>query len=196
MGKPQDLPSGHSQMKVGIVLAFVTYVMAVSRPYGFGLAVAQAFIDLIGTGIIVWFALKHTDQLSRFPQAFGGLCGASAFINLASLPIYLFRTTSVNGEPDSSGMLAEFVLLVWGLSLLAHIIRHTFDVKMVVSVFIAFVYVLVWSSLITTFLPPPALIQPEVLEISQAIPLSKLLDTVPFNQPAAFELVASTVTVL
>ena len=46
MGKPQDLPSGDAQMKVGIALAFVTYIMAVAVPYGVALAAMQALLDL------------------------------------------------------------------------------------------------------------------------------------------------------
>ena len=34
MGKPQDLPAGIEQMKVGVALAFVTYVVALAVPYG------------------------------------------------------------------------------------------------------------------------------------------------------------------
>ena len=34
MGRPQDLPGGDAQMRIGIALAFVTYVIAVSAGFG------------------------------------------------------------------------------------------------------------------------------------------------------------------
>lgn len=196
MGKPQDLPAGDAQMKIGIALAFFTYIMAVAVPYGVALAAMQAFLDLAGTGFIVWFALRQTGRLARFAQAFGGLCGASAILNLASLPIYVFQAPPGPNDNDGSGMLAEFVLLVWGLSLLAHVIRHTFEVRMTISVFIAFIYVFVWSSIIVQLVPPPALAQLDVkpnLESSQLVTSSH---TVSFEPLATFEVVARSSTVL
>ena len=54
-------------------------------------------------------------------------------------------------------VLADFVLLVWGLSLLGHVIRHTFETGMVLSIVVSFVYFVLLSSLISTFLPMPAI---------------------------------------
>lgn len=147
-------------MRVGIVFAFVTYVFAMAIPAGIFIAVMQATADLIGTALILWVALYYTNKLSRMQQAFGGLCGASAFINLASLPIMLSRQSA--GEASLGG-LGEFLLLVWGLSLLAYVIRHTFEIKMVVSIFIAYVYIVIWGSLISTLIPAPiAVAVPEI----------------------------------
>jgi hypothetical protein len=197
MGKPQDLPVGEAQMRVGIALAFVTYVLALALPFGLFRASSQAVIDLIGTALILWIALHQTNRLARMQQAFGGLCGASAFINLASIPITVFRQS-----PDemSVGVLAEFVLLVWGLCLLAHVIRHTFEIKMILSIFIAYVYVVVWGSLINILIPAPV---PETVpEISNVLiewPGSELLilpHTAFFDSQIAIELVALSTTVL
>ena len=196
MGKPQDLPGGNAQMKTGIALAFVSYVMAVAVPYGVALAAMQALLDLAGTGFIVWLALRQTGHLARFAQAFGGLCGASAFINLASLPIYMFRGPPSATDAADSGVLAEFVLLVWGLSLLAHVIRHTFEVRMTISVLIAFVYVLVWSSVIVQLMPPPALAHTDVMHKLESTQLVTSSHTVSFEPLATFELVARSSTVL
>ena len=154
MGKPQDLPAGELQMRIGIALAFVTYVIAMAMPLGLFKASLQAAIDLLGTAVILWVALHQTNRLPRMQQAFGGLCGASAFINLASMPITMFRQSS--SEAPTAG-LAEFVLLVWGLSLIAFVIRHTFEIKMLVSILIAYIYIVIWSSLINTWIPAPVL---------------------------------------
>ncbi|MFK8076292.1 MAG: hypothetical protein AB8B84_06880 [Granulosicoccus sp.] len=196
MGKPQDLPVGDAQMKIGIVLAFVTYVMAVAVPYGVALAAIQALLDLAGTGLIVWVALRQTGRLARFAQAFGGLCGASAFINVASLPIYMLRSPSNATDAANGSALAEFVMLVWGLSLLAHVIRHTFEVRMTISVLIAFVYVFVWSSVIVQLMPPPALALTKVIYETDSTALVTSSHTVSFEPLATFELVARSSTVL
>ncbi|MFK7856096.1 MAG: hypothetical protein AB8B79_18405 [Granulosicoccus sp.] len=156
MGKPQDLPAGDAQMRVGIALALITYILALAVPYGVGRSLMQALIDLACSGCVMWLALHLVGRKERFEQAFGGLCGASMFINLAALPLYSMRP-AVNAESNASmAGLADFVLLVWGLSLLAHVVRHTFEVKLPISILISFIYFILLSSIIAALMPAPA----------------------------------------
>ena len=155
MGKPQDLPAGIEQMKAGVALAFVTYVVALAVPYGLSRAIFQALIDLACTAMIMHVALSVMGMRPRFEQAFGGLCGASAFINLAALPLYALRPSGLASQTASAGNLADFVLLVWGLSLLGHVIRHTFEINMVVSILVSFIYFILLSTLIAMLMPLP-----------------------------------------
>jgi len=91
MGKPQDLPSGNSQMQIGLLLAFATYVLAWSGSLGWGGAALLGLLEILGTGLILVVALQLAGKLARFQQAFGGLYGASTFINLAGWPVYVAR---------------------------------------------------------------------------------------------------------
>ena len=155
MGKPQDLPAGGAQMRIGIALALITYVMALAVPYGVGRALLQALVDLGCSALVMWMALNFVGRIERFEQAFGGLCGASTFINLAALPLYSMRplVSDASGAPVIG--LPDFVLFVWGISLLALVVRHTFDVKIATSVLISFTYFILLSSIIASVLPSP-----------------------------------------
>ena len=166
MGKPQDLPGGKEQMKVGVVLALVTYIMALAVPYGIGRAFMQAIVDLSCTALILHLALSLMGFKNRFDQAYGGLCGASAFINLAALPLYTLRPYGPETQVSSISMLADFVLLVWGLSLLGHVIRHTFEVSMVISIIVSFVYFILLSTFMATLLPMPGAVESNVSSLS------------------------------
>ena len=148
MGRPQDLPGGARQMQVGVALAFVTYVLAVSAGFGLSRGLLLALLDIGITGIVLHAALRFTGHPGRFEQAFGGYCGAAAFVNAAAIPIYLGQ----GGLEDGPGF-ADFVLLVWNLSLLGHVIRHTFDVRLATSILVAFVYVVVLTMAIDSVLP-------------------------------------------
>lgn len=150
MGKPQDLPAGSTQMKIGVLLAISTYLMALAVPYGVGRALLQAVVDLGTTALIAYLALYLVGQRARFDQAFGALCGASSFINLAAVPLYGFNRAD---QGASLGVLPEFVLLVWGLSLMGHVIRHTFEIGIAMSIFASFVYFVFLSILIAALLP-------------------------------------------
>lgn len=139
-------------MQIGVALALISYVMAVAVPFGVERAFLQALIDLGCTGVVIGCALHIVGHPARFEQAFGGLCGASTFINLAALPLFAFRP-----EPAQAGLftstLADFVLLVWGLSLMAHVIRHTFGVRMFVSVALSLAFFIVLSTVVATVWP-------------------------------------------
>ncbi|MBX2878579.1 MAG: hypothetical protein KTR32_01545 [Granulosicoccus sp.] len=174
MGKPQDLPGGDHQMKIGIGLALLTYIMALAVPYGLGQAFLQAVIDLLFTGAIFLIALILMGRRSRFEQAFGGFCGASAFINLAALPLFNLRPERVDTAGFTLTDLADLVLLVWGISLLAHVIKHTFEVNRVLSVVISFLYLMVLSSLMAAVVNRS---QPSVSAHSNSHYVSVLLTT-------------------
>ena len=155
MGKPQDLPVGGAQMRIGIALALITYVMALAVPYGVGRALMQALVDLGCSALVMWMALNLVGRKERFEQAFGGLCGASTFINLAALPLYSMRPEVSDASDASVAGLPDFILFVWGISLLAHVVRYTFNVKIAISVLISFIYFIILSSIIASILPSP-----------------------------------------
>lgn len=148
-GRPQDLPAGERQLSIGVTLAFVTYVLALVSLYGVPRAALNALLDLGLTGVVLWSALRLMGHPGRFEQAFGGFCGAVAWLNVAAIPVYLGQTAEATGVS-----FAEFVLLVWNLSLLGHVIRHTFDTGLPMSILIAFVFVIILTGILTTLLPP------------------------------------------
>jgi len=155
-GRPQELPGGATQMQVGVAVAVVTYLAALGSFHGLGRAVTHVVLDLGFTALTLRVALSLVGHPGRFEQAFGGLCGASAVINLAAVPVYLSRPTGPGGEVSANGALAEFALLVWSLTLLAHVVRHTFEVRLVTSVGIAFLWLIVLVGIMEAMLPSAA----------------------------------------
>jgi len=154
MGKPQDLPGGESQMIIGITLNFVTYVIAMLAIYGAGNAVVHAAVDIGLTGAFLYVALRVTSMLPRFHQAYGALCGAGAVLNVAAILMLYPAMSSTDGAGSSVGAFAYYLLLVWSLSLTAHVLRHTFGIRMVTSIGIALLYYLFVSSLLVALFPP------------------------------------------
>ncbi len=147
MGKPQDVPAGILPLRIGFVCAFVTYVLALVSLTGMQTAVLTAVVDLVLLGVLIHTALKWFGRAERFAQAYAAFCGASMFVNLAAMPIYLsfsagFDPATVPAESRTLFDIANFVLMVWTIALLGHIVRHTFEVGMPVSILIAYSYVM------------------------------------------------------
>ncbi len=153
MAKPQDLPSGERQMQLGLALSLCTYVLALITFTSFGQALLHAVIDLGCTGVLLYAALVLNDKRPRFEQAFGGLCGASAILNMAAIPLLLTTLPVIEGQTSTFAQFCQILLLVWSLSLGAHILRHTFEIRMVASIFIAFLYYLFITSVLSAVIP-------------------------------------------
>ena len=162
MGKPQDLPGGSTQMRVGLALAATTYLLALIGTESAARIIIHIVLDLGCTALVFQLGLSLIGHPGRFEQAFGGLCGASAFVNLVAIPVYHGRgrgfDPAATAEAPDAGIVAfgEFVLLVWSLSLLAHVLRHTFDLRLAVSILAAFAYVITLVTLLSVLLPPGA----------------------------------------
>jgi len=171
MGKPQDLPAGVLPLRVGIFCAFITYVLALVGVTGMPIAVLTAVVDIGLLCLLFYVALQWFGKSERFCQAFAGFCGASMFINLAALPIYLSFGSGVDPaalSPDSRAMfdMANFVLMVWTIALLGHIVRHTFEVRMPISILIAYMYVMLLTFVLNVLFGSLGLVQSSPEQVS------------------------------
>ena len=155
-GRPQDLPGGNAQLQIGVALASVTYLCALVGLYGVGRSIAHVALDLGSTALAMRVALSLVGHPGRFEQAFGGLCGASAVVNAVAVPVYLARPAPGATELAGGPAIAEFALLVWSLSLLAHVLRHTFELRLAASVGVAFLWLIVLLAVMEAVLPPLA----------------------------------------
>lgn len=153
MGKPQDLPPGENQLYVAIMLNFLTYVMALVAHVGVGDAVMHALLDIVITSGVLYLALMIRSQLARLQQALGAICGAGAVLNFAGIPMLQLTQTVVGQEPSKIAVLSHFVLLVWSLSLVGHVLRHTFNIRMSTSIVAAVFYYLFVISVFGVIFP-------------------------------------------
>jgi len=156
MGRPQDLPPGDNQLYVAIMLNFLTYVMALVSFVGIGTAAMHAMLDIVITGLVLYLALLFTSQLARFQQALGAICGAGAVLNFAGIPMLQLAQTPEGQETGKIALLSHFVLLVWSLSLVGHVLRHTFNIRMSTSIVAAVLYYLVVISIFDAVFPDVA----------------------------------------
>ncbi len=151
MAKPQDLPAGDHQLRIGIVLCSITYVFAVASVSSLGEAIAQAVIEIGLTGLLFWIGLRIVNRSARFAQSFGGLCGANAMLQIVAIPILMTRN---GAELTAIEAFSQFFLLVWSLSLLGHVFRHTFETSIYLSIGVAFVFYILLVAVLSTLIPP------------------------------------------
>ena len=155
MGKPYEVPDTERVLHIAVVAALVSYILAALPHVGWPSALGHALLDLTLTGLALYAGLQILGKGVRFRRAFAALSGASCYINLASIPIS-YSSASRRAElaaAQTAGLeppppllaqeIAQFVFLVWGISLLAHVLRFSFDTTIPISVGVAVAYVLV-----------------------------------------------------
>lgn len=161
-GRPWQLPGDQASLRVSIGAALITYVGVVSTQVGVLKALSHALFDVGIAAASLYVGLQVLAKMERFVQALHAYCGASTVLNLASLPMLGAMDREAPAADGSVAnpetltfsipLLAEFVYLVWGISVVAHIVRFTFDTTIAISVLIStgylFMYVFLMSSLL------------------------------------------------
>lgn len=153
-GRPQDLPGGSDAMLFAMLLSLLTYLLAVAPLRGLASAIGFALFDLGFAAAVLYGGLMLVSRTARFLQAYGALCGAGAILNLAAIP--LFQWVAADGtlaDGASVAYVLQMLHLVWSLAVIAHVIRHTFEVRMGTSVLLAFAVVLLQMSVVAAVFP-------------------------------------------
>lgn len=155
---PQDLPSSTSLLRVaGVVYALVALVLA-SIGGDMGRAAMQVAIDLAVTIVFVQLVLRIRDRGGRFVQTLTALFGTSALLTAFGLPLLFWLRNYVDDEGMvmAGGDLPSFLwflLFMWSLLVVGHILRHALDIRFGMAVLLAGAYVFGDIS-ITGFLLP------------------------------------------
>jgi len=145
--KPYEIPGDQATLRLAIVASFVTHVVAIWGIYDSPMVIGQALLDLALSGSVLFVALSMVGKSARFNQAFASLCGANTVINLASMPVIFTRLASelpsgVNGDSPPVIDLVGFFFLVWSISVIAHVIRFSFDTNIPVSIVASVGYII------------------------------------------------------
>ena len=103
---------------------------------------------------LLYIGLSIMKLQARFHQSATALFGTGVLINLLFMPLEL-----VMDEDPSLSLMAELAsililfLVIWALVVMAHIIRHTFDIRFSGGMLIAVAYFLLINWVVVGLLP-------------------------------------------
>lgn len=146
-GKPYELPGDQATLRLAMVFSFVTHVIAIWGLYQPASAIGQAFLELALTGAALYIGLSVLSKRERFVQAYAALCGAGAIVNIAFIPVIYssISNAQAGAEQESPAFVTflTFFFLVWSISLIARVVRFSFDTNIPVSILVSFGYIMV-----------------------------------------------------
>lgn len=139
---PQALPASSFLMWMTALVSMITGVVVIGNHFTHPIAaMAAQLLDLLLMATTVAVVLHLQGQMPRFYQAVTALFGTSALLNLAVMPTQLM----IGHEPSEAamgdvGVLLFLILVIWGLVVIGHILRHTFEIRFANGMLIAMGY--------------------------------------------------------
>lgn len=143
-GIPSDHPGDQQSLIAAVLAAMVSSILVLSVELEFASAIKLSVLDLLFTGAVLMTALQLVGKSARFTQAFATYGGAGAVMNVVVLLMLMVLPRAASRTDELSLVdFFYFLQLVWAISIVARIVRYTFDISLPVSVLAATGYLMV-----------------------------------------------------
>ncbi len=98
-------------------------------------------MDVAILGLFVYLALMWARLPARFNQSFTALCGTGTILNLISWPVFGLTGADAEGGFEPVGLLLMIAIMIWGVTITAHIFRQALNREWSQAFVISLVYV-------------------------------------------------------
>ncbi len=151
---PQDLPASTTLMKLSLLAYLVSGLPGLLVSVDSVQAVLAQALDVLVLLLFVYLCLQLFVKLERYTQTIIALASIGSLFQLAVLPI-LFQFKGV--EEASQVMLGMSLLLLalvsWNLTVIAHIFRESFSVRLPAAIALTICYMFITLSARKFFFP-------------------------------------------
>ncbi|MFQ5642472.1 MAG: hypothetical protein ACE5FQ_02120 [Thiogranum sp.] len=142
----------------GALLAYLVMDLLQARASsGWPTSLAMTVLDTLVMILFSWSVLRLTKKTARYPQTLTALAGTGAVLGLIGLPLVRQAAQLQSGEgPTGALVLGWLMLLVWSVTVQAHIYRHALSARYAAGLLIAILHMVLVISLLETLFPPVA----------------------------------------
>lgn len=139
---PQDVPASvwllRATLVCYVVLGAVLLSFSGDPLWRTGVEVV---IDLALLSGITWSALSWRRLQARFAQTLTALLGTGVVLYAIDLPVvHWLNVSAVGGRPDPLAVMIWFVLILWGLTVMGHVMRHALQANFALGMLVAVGY--------------------------------------------------------
>ncbi len=95
--------------------------------------------------LLIFFAaiLGLWHKMERFNQTAVALLGSSAIIMLSAVPVSIVAMMPNPGPAQIVAQVLIYGILAWSILVIAHVLRHALDTKLLIGIFIAGAYTVI-----------------------------------------------------
>lgn len=152
---PQDVPASMWLLRVVLALYVGLGVVMLSVDGGsLWRGIAKALVDLALLTGITWGALSWRRLQARFVQTMTALLGTGVVLSAVALPVvrWLYLSTSA-GSVDPAAAMIWFVLLIWSLAVMGHVMRNALQGSYALGAMFAVGYLVAQITLLDLLFP-------------------------------------------
>lgn len=152
---PQDLPASRFLAIIALLMYSAVGLMLAIYNVALPRAVLVVAVDIGVLAGLLFLLLWIRDLLNRYLQAFTAFLGSGAILQAVILPVSLLQPNGAE-EPVTAAMvvvsLLLWVWLLWGLLVVAHILRHSVSTTFSVGAMLGLLYMFVSFSVMRNLL--------------------------------------------
>jgi len=152
---PQDDPFSPAGLVGGLLAYALVDVLQARAASGWPVALGMSLVDTLIVILFSWLVLLVAKKPARLAQTLTAVAGTGAVLGLPGIPLMMHAARAQqNGEPGAALVLGWLVLLVWNISVQAHIFRHALSSRYGVGLLVAGLHTVV-AIVVLDFLFPP-----------------------------------------
>ncbi|TCK19417.1 hypothetical protein DFR30_2728 [Thiogranum longum] len=151
---PQDDPVSYAALIQALTGYLLIDLIQASASSSLMIALGMTLVDTLLMVVFAWVVLRVTGYTQRFVQTLTSLAGTGMILGLLALPlVQLAASAHRNDEPMTNLVLGWLMLLVWSVSVQAHIFRHALTVRYGSGLLLAGLHTVLGIGLIETLFP-------------------------------------------
>jgi hypothetical protein len=150
---PQDVPASMAMTKMCLLVYGLSGLLVLLTKASLPVALLQILLDMVLLGGLLYLGLTLSRHRNRFEQTLSALTGTGSLIGLLTFPLAIWID---HQQPDGDIALPStlvFVLMVWSIAVIAHILRHTFETSIWLGALYALGYTFLYWTLAGWIVP-------------------------------------------
>jgi len=155
---PQDIPSSTSLLSLCILSYTSSGIILALTFQGASDAGISGLADVCLVLIITYILLQIKNHSERWLQTCTSILGVGTIFALMAYPFYLaIAYEGLDGNNNFLLSIGILSLILWNISVMAHILRHALNTLFAGGLLVSLCYVLIISNIIMALVPRPGI---------------------------------------
>ena len=151
---PQDLPASREFLLICAVSYVISNIILGLSSQTPGTAVAASLFEVSLLLIFMYSFLSLRSLRERWIQTCTALSGIGTIFSLVAAPLfYWFASLESGSQPGQEFYFLLFILIVWNISVMAHIFKHALSISFPVSIVVSILLIWCMTAMSSTLFP-------------------------------------------
>lgn len=152
---PQDDPLSVTALGGALLAYALVDLMQARTASGWLASLGMSITDTLIVILYSWLVLLIAKRPTRLAQTLTALAGTGALLGLLGMPLMLHASrVQEGGDPGAALVMGWLVLLIWNITVQAHIYRHALSSRYGTGLLVAGLHTVVAIVLLEYFFPP------------------------------------------